>query len=1220
MARNRKIALWTAGVIAALLVLLIASPLLIPLFVDQQEIRERLQRTLADTMEGTIDFERMDVSLLPPRGRLTNISVAIPGREVVGVAESATAYLKILPLFTGRVEVGSVEVRRPDFRIQIPEIKAGAEKQGAEAWSPEEFAGAAYGALSRLQTMRPDLEILVEDGRLRLTREGEPVLVLHDVDASIDLPPDGLDIEFRSASNLWESLTVGARINGRLEGKGSIEVRQLQPHLAADVLFAESGLGIGDSLVNAKTRFRMNGTLHMEGEVEASAPRLTILRGSSSALLKVDTLRGQYHLTDQRVRLLLTELEMGYPAMKLSGSLDMDRTAPITSVELHAEGVNVKAVRDLSLSMAGDIPAVKKGLETARGGTIVQAAIASRGESWEDLLEPMNMDIQAQVSDMQVQLPELELELEGVTGRLSLEDGLFKGEDLVATAGEIVASDGSVAIGIQGENPPFRLDTKIRADLAQTVSILTRVIEDRELLKAMNRVKRVDGSAQGRLVLGDRLESMEARVQVGRMSLSGEYEGLPFPVEISQGRFTYEGERVSWQDVVARMGQTQVTRVNGAVDLGEREHLEVAVDQAVLNLGELHPWLTSLGEVPDALNRIGSVEGQVLLSAFQLKGPVTEPGEWVYQGKGRIVELLVEAPQVPGALGIAKAGFSVDPEMLTFEQARVSVEDTDLVLSGTVEAYREPTRRLNLSLQGTVGPAVKEWISSAMQVPPEYRVRAPLSFSQATLVWAGEQEFSFQGLVTVAGGPQVTLDVVREEQGDILVRNLVIDGADGRAAMSMNLGREVIDLKFQGSLSETTMARIMEEGAGLKGWIRGDFSGRILMDTPAQSRLNGTLEAGDLSVPGPSGSPVLVNRVSLKALGEEAQVETAELAWRGLEAAVRGKVGLDPEGVLVDLTVESDGFTWETVTGITDLEENGADQEKGAGPGAGKNGLLGAVPVHGKIHVEADYFRYGEWSWEPFVFDLNLTGRRLVVEIVRGSLCGIPTEATVKVSPEPMELEAETEVSDRELRKTLSCFLDTRLATGQFDFEGEVVASGRSENLLRNLQGRFTIDAAEGRIYRFGLLAKILGVVNITEILKGRGPDLAGEGLGYKSARFVGNIKNGRIELEEGYIDADSMGLAFKGGIDLPTEEIDLTVLVTPLKTVDTILEKIPLIGGILGDNFLAIPVRVRGDVSDPSVTPLPPSAVGAGLLGILERTLKLPGKVIQPFMPGKKG
>lgn len=88
--------------------------------------------------------------------------------------------------------------------------------------------------------------------------------------------------------------------------------------------------------------------------------------------------------------------------------------------------------------------------------------------------------------------------------------------------------------------------------------------------------------------------------------------------------------------------------------------------------------------------------------------------------------------------------------------------------------------------------------------------------------------------------------------------------------------------------------------------------------------------------------------------------------------------------------------------------------------------------------------------------------------------------------------------------------------------------------------------------------------------------------------------------------------------LDIPEKEIDLVVLVTPLKTIDSIIERIPIVGHILGKNFMAIPVRVKGYLPNPAVTPLSPSAVGKGLTGILERALKLPVRVVQPFIPDK--
>jgi hypothetical protein len=48
---------------------------------------------------------------------------------------------------------------------------------------------------------------------------------------------------------------------------------------------------------------------------------------------------------------------------------------------------------------------------------------------------------------------------------------------------------------------------------------------------------------------------------------------------------------------------------------------------------------------------------------------------------------------------------------------------------------------------------------------------------------------------------------------------------------------------------------------------------------------------------------------------------------------------------------------------------------------------------------------------------------------------------------------------------------------------------------------------------------------------------------------------------------------------------------------------------------LIAIPVKVKGDVSNPKVTALSLSAFGSSAMGILKRTLKAPVKIIDPVV-----
>jgi len=103
-------------------------------------------------------------------------------------------------------------------------------------------------------------------------------------------------------------------------------------------------------------------------------------------------------------------------------------------------------------------------------------------------------------------------------------------------------------------------------------------------------------------------------------------------------------------------------------------------------------------------------------------------------------------------------------------------------------------------------------------------------------------------------------------------------------------------------------------------------------------------------------------------------------------------------------------------------------------------------------------------------------------------------------------------------------------------------------------------------------------------------------------------------------IDGTSMNLVCQGYIDVVNKRMDVTALVAPLKTIDFFIKRTPLIKDILGGSLISIPVEIKDHLENPNVTPLSPSRVGSGLLGIVKRTLQLPVKMIQPVPPGEEG
>jgi uncharacterized protein YhdP len=189
---------------------------------------------------------------------------------------------------------------------------------------------------------------------------------------------------------------------------------------------------------------------------------------------------------------------------------------------------------------------------------------------------------------------------------------------------------------------------------------------------------------------------------------------------------------------------------------------------------------------------------------------------------------------------------------------------------------------------------------------------------------------------------------------------------------------------------------------------------------------------------------------------------------------------------------------------------------------------------------------------------------------------------------------------------------------GKYQVTGAVNTEGKTaDELLRKLKGDLEITVQDGRIYnvgKAGTITNVFSFLKINRLVKGDVPDLKSNDFRFQSGSVKFYMQDGKFILTEGYIDAESLDIvATEGEINLLNQTMDLTLLVSPLKTVDSVINKIPVIGQIFQGGLIAIPVKVKGDVSNPEVKALSPSAIGSSAMDILRRTLKAPVKIIEP-------
>jgi uncharacterized protein YhdP len=226
---------------------------------------------------------------------------------------------------------------------------------------------------------------------------------------------------------------------------------------------------------------------------------------------------------------------------------------------------------------------------------------------------------------------------------------------------------------------------------------------------------------------------------------------------------------------------------------------------------------------------------------------------------------------------------------------------------------------------------------------------------------------------------------------------------------------------------------------------------------------------------------------------------------------------------------------------------------------------------------------------------------------------------------QPTEKGIRFEIKPRISNMEAKAFLRTLLQMGE---EEKVMVSGRvhidkvelrgeGENFQKmkgSLNGGVRLEIEEGVIERFNILSKIFSILNVSQLLKGRLPDLKTKGLPFHQIMANIYVKDGIASTDDFVVDSDAMKITLIGKVDLGKNQIDARIGVHPLVTLDTVLSKIPIVGYVLTGKekgFLSFIYEVSGDLDDPKVEAIPIKSLGQGFWGIIRRLLETP---LRPF------
>ncbi len=262
------------------------------------------------------------------------------------------------------------------------------------------------------------------------------------------------------------------------------------------------------------------------------------------------------------------------------------------------------------------------------------------------------------------------------------------------------------------------------------------------------------------------------------------------------------------------------------------------------------------------------------------------------------------------------------------------------------------------------------------------------------------------------------------------------------------------------------------------------------------------------------------------------------------------------------------------------------------------------------INFKADKLKVKNLCFTDVDTKISLKKDHSYIRLKKANLCDLKTQGYINLKNGTVYANIPFQANGNEnIQSLLSClFKKDEFMDGPYSFTCNLSSEGIPRNeVINKLTGELAFSANNGRIYKLTLLSRILSVLNVSEVFKGKIPNITQKGFAYKKITIDAEIKDSVIHLTNAVIDGQDMTMIFTGTLDPLNNKIDLSCLVAPFKTVDLIIEKIPIVNTLLGGRLVSVPVKATGELSDPSVIPLHPSAVGKGLVDMMSRILKSP-------------
>jgi uncharacterized protein involved in outer membrane biogenesis len=307
----------------------------------------------------------------------------------------------------------------------------------------------------------------------------------------------------------------------------------------------------------------------------------------------------------------------------------------------------------------------------------------------------------------------------------------------------------------------------------------------------------------------------------------------------------------------------------------------------------------------------------------------------------------------------------------------------------------------------------------------------------------------------------------------------------------------------------------------------------------------------------------------------------------------------------VDLALDADYLDMEDVGLLASLDR-----------GEGAKG--GAVRTSFNATVKAEAGRFHQVEFTKLRSDVHLQQKILYVEDAACRLLGGEFAGNGRVdfgTTEGPRYQTSLKLKDISAGQFLQALGTNRELTGTMTIEGDLIARGDTLDQVKATSlGNLRLHCENGTLRKFSLLSKLFSILNVSQLFKFKLPDMVSDGMPYNQINASFSLRDGLVTTDDLFIDSNAMNISIIGEFDLVKEQMNVTVGVKPLQTLDKVVSHIPVVGWVLtGKNKSLITTyfQATGSLDNPEVKSITAKSMAKGVFNIFSRLFSLPAKLM---------